>query len=89
MPTTRPRHTVTETDELARALDEAARYWPEERDARSRLLLHLVEEGYRAIRRGREERATQRRAAVRQTAGVLTGSYPDGYLARLRDEWPV
>jgi hypothetical protein len=89
MPTTRPRLTTTETDEVALALDEAARQWPEEREARSRLLLHLVDEGYRAIRKGREERAARRRAAVRQTEGALTGSYPDGYLARLRDEWPA
>ena len=42
MPTTRPRHQVTETDEVARALDLAARRWPGE--SRGRLLVRLVEE---------------------------------------------
>jgi hypothetical protein len=78
---------ITETELVARALDEAAKHWPEERTSRSRLLLHLVEEGYRAIAQERAKRAVQRREAVRRTSGALTGVYPDGYLADLRDEW--
>lgn len=88
MPTTRPRYTITETDAVARALDEAARRWPEAGGARGQLLLRLIEEGGRAIREGRRERAGQRRAAVRRTSGALTGAYGADYLARLRDEWP-
>jgi hypothetical protein len=87
MPTTRARHTITETDEVARALEEAARRWPEDRRVRSRLLLHLVEEGHRAIVADRQDRTGSRRAAVRRTSGALTGVYPDGYLSALRDEW--
>jgi hypothetical protein len=49
MPTTRPRHLITETDQVAKALDDAARRWPEDRHSRARLLLHLVEEGHRAL----------------------------------------
>ncbi|MPZ28438.1 MAG: hypothetical protein GEV12_19020 [Micromonosporaceae bacterium] len=89
MPTTRPRHTITETDQVARALDEAAKHWPEAAGTRGRLLHHLLEEGYRAIREGRRERADQRRAAIRRTSGVVTGTYEKGYLARLRDDWPA
>ena len=37
-----PGHTITETEEVARALDDAARRWPEERAARSTLLLRAA-----------------------------------------------
>ena len=88
MPTARPRHTITETDEVKRAIEEAARQWPEDREARGRLLQRLVEAGYEAIREQNRERARRRREAVRRTSGALTGVYPRAYLDRLRDEWP-
>ncbi|MGI8440848.1 MAG: hypothetical protein ACR2NV_11800, partial [Thermoleophilaceae bacterium] len=88
VPTSRPRHTITESDELARALDDAARRWPDQAGARSRLLLKLLAEGHRAIREGQEGEAATRRAAVERTSGALTGVYPTGYLAELRAEWP-
>lgn len=87
MPTTRPRHTLTETDELAAALEEAAKRWPEERSPR-RLLLRLVDEGYRALRDESRMRVARRRNAIQRTSGAFTDVYPDGYLAQLRDEWP-
>ena len=88
MPTSRPRHTVTETDEVARALDEAARRWPSDSSARGRLILHLLQEGHRAIRGERDRDADVRREALQRTSGALTGAYPPDYLARLRDDWP-
>jgi hypothetical protein len=88
VPTTRPRHTLTETDELAAALDAAARRWPEDAGSRSRLLLRLVEAGERAIGDERERHRTRRRAAVERTHGQFHGLYGPGYLERLRDEWP-
>ncbi len=83
MPTTRPRHTITESDELSRALDLAASRWPSE--SRSRLLLRLAEAGARTL----EQEQAERVAAVRRTSGALTGSYPEGYLDRLRHDWPA
>jgi hypothetical protein len=88
MPTSRPRHTVTETDELRTALDDAAGRWPEDRSARSRLLLHLAHEGHKAIKEQDAALEARRREGVRRTSGALTGAYEPGYLDRLRDEWP-
>jgi hypothetical protein len=88
MPTSRPRHTITETDEVARALDEAARRWPRDRHARGKLLQRLVVEGYEALRDHGARAAAVRREAVAQTSGALTGDYGDGYLDDLRSEWP-
>jgi hypothetical protein len=86
MPTTRPRHTITETEELARALDDAARRWPGER--RARLLVRLAEEGHRVVRAQGDAEAARRRAAVGRTRGAVSGAYGEGYLRRLRGDWP-
>jgi hypothetical protein len=88
MPTSRPRHTITENDELSSALDDAAERWPEDRHSRARLLLHLAREGHRALKEQDLARENRRRGAVRRTSGALTGAYETGYLDRLRGEWP-
>lgn len=89
VPTDRPRHTITETDEVAHALDAAARVWPEDGQARSRLLLRLVREGHVAISRTRDDESARRRQRIERTKGALTGAYPDDYLKQLRDDWPA
>lgn len=88
MPTTRARHVVTETNDIARALDDAARRWPADRDRRAKLLLHLVEEGHRAVLDQRDRESSLHREAVARTSGVLTGLYGPDYLARIREDWP-
>jgi hypothetical protein len=89
MPTTRPRHLVTETDQVAKALNDAARRWPEDRGSRTKLLLHLVEEGHRALLDKAGERRRVRLAAIRHTSGSLSGVYDGDYLERLREDWPA
>ena len=88
MPTTRPRYTLTETDELAAALADAAQRWPQHADSKPRLLLALVRAGQVAIGAESEHERDRRRAAVRRTSGALTGVYDPGYLEELRREWP-
>ena len=87
MPTTRPRLTITETEQVAAALDAAAARWPEVRSRRE-LLLRLVEEGRAVIDREQGDSIARRRAAIRRTSGALTGAYEPDYRARLRDDWP-
>lgn len=86
MPTTRPRHVVTETDDLAAVLDAATRRWPGV--SRPQLLVRLAIEGDHAASQADEQRRRRRLAAVRRYSGILTGSYGPGYLAQLREEWP-
>ena len=88
MPTDRPRLTITETDDVAEAIDLAAQRWPET-PSRRELLLRLVEQGRSVIEREREEHTVHRREAVRRTSGALTGAYEPDYLERLRDDWPA
>ena len=87
MPTTRPRHFVTETDDLARALDEAAATWPEL--SRAQILVRLALEGHRATQRTHEERRSRRLAALHKHSGALTGIYGPDHLDQLREEWPA
>jgi hypothetical protein len=87
MPTARPRHSITETDDVARALKAAARRWPDDRERPGKLLLDLVREGHRAITTSAERASSDRRAAIAHTGGALTGSYPADYFEQLRSDW--
>jgi hypothetical protein len=69
-------------------LDRAARHWPEDASKRGQLLLHLVQMGSRTLEHAADAERLRRQAAVKRTAGALTGVYPPDYLKRLRDDWP-
>ena len=87
VPTTRARHFVTETDDLAAALDAATLRWPGL--SRPQLLVRLALEGDRAARISYAGRRRRRLAAVQRHSGVLTGAYGPDYLHKLREEWPL
>jgi hypothetical protein len=82
MPTTLDRHTITETPQIAAALDVAAQVWPNE--SRTELMRRLIIESAERIRSTAEHRLL----LVKKWAGCLTGSYPDDWAARIKDEWP-
>ncbi len=86
MPTARPRHQVTETDELARALDLAEKRWPGE--SRGRLLVRLAHAGAAAVADSLRAADDARRRRLDAVAGKYPGLYPPGYLAELREDWP-
>jgi hypothetical protein len=87
MPTARPRQFVTETDELADALDEAARRWP--RLSRAQLIVRLALEGHRADQQTQDDRRRRRLEAISAYSGCLNGVYGPDYLRQLREDWPV
>ncbi len=86
MPTTRPRHFVTETDDLAEALDAAAQRWPGL--SRSQLLVRLAMEGNRAARQKDGTERAKWLELVHRHSGAVTGVFEEDYLTKLRDEWP-
>jgi len=86
MPTARPRYQVTETDEVARALDAAEQRWPGE--PRSRLVVRLIVDNGRAVSEVNEEDSAHRLRAVEELAGSFPGLSRPGWREELRQEWP-
>ncbi len=83
MPTIRPRYTLTETEEIAHMLDDAALAWPELRGDRGALLRKLVEAGHASVHVDGGARTV-----IRGSAGAATGAYPRDARAILLAEWP-
>lgn len=79
---------LTETPEVAAALDEAAMVWPELCDDRAALLRRLVDAGREVVTARAATNRDQRRRAVRAAAGSMTGVYPPGAAESLKSEWP-
>ncbi len=87
MPTTRQRYQVTETPELARALDRAARRWPGE--PRSKLLLRLIDVGDDTLKHELLAKDESHHAAVTASSGRYAGAFGPDYLRELRADWPA
>jgi len=77
---------VTETDEVAAALDAAAREWPSDSASRTKLLLRLISEGHHALHTEQERKRAEWHAIVDRTSGTF--DYGPGYLEELRKDWP-
>lgn len=86
VPTTKPRYQVTETEDVGRALDIAARRWPGE--PRSRLLVRLLEAGSAALVCEDGDAARRRQEAIRATNGKYHDVFSPTYLTELRQDWP-
>jgi hypothetical protein len=86
MPTARHRYQVTETDDVAHALEAAERRWPGE--PRSRLILRLITENGGVVAELNGEEAARRLAAVEALAGTFPGLSNPGLRDDLRNEWP-
>ncbi|GAA3618876.1 hypothetical protein GCM10022199_24210 [Marihabitans asiaticum] len=85
MPTTRPRHQITETPAVARALDLAAQRWPGE--SRGQLLVHLVHEGSKVLGEEMNDGAARRARAVELTSAKYVDLFDEDYLQDLRKDW--
>jgi hypothetical protein len=87
MPTTRRRYQITETPEVARALDQAAKRWPGE--SRAKLLVRLVEVGGGTLERDAHAENLSHRAAVLASAGRYGEAFGSDFLTELRADWPA
>lgn len=87
MPTSLPRHQVTETPQIAHAIDLAAARWPGE--SRASLLRRLVEAGGASLESAEDESSTARRDAIVASSGTYPGVFSANYLEDLRQDWPA
>lgn len=78
---------ITETDEIAAAIDAAAVRWPEIADERAELLRRLIQSGVADLNNQDARRLALKREAIRASAGSMTGMWPAGWLDELRSEW--
>ena len=89
MPTTNRRHAITETDEIAGALEIASGTWPDLADKPGALLRRLILLGGDTLAHGRATVVEMRRQTIDETAGGLAGVFGPTYLHDLRDDWPA
>ncbi len=91
MPTTRPRHSITETPEVAAAIDQARTTFPDA-DSRAAVLLELIRLGAEEVERRRQTDEDERAArldAVRELSQMCSGELPGmdvDVLKRAREE---
>ncbi len=88
MPTLHRRHAVTETEDIAAALDVARKAWPELAEKPGALLRRLILAGEEALEARRRGLVEGRRQRIERTSGALTGVYGPGYLEDIRQDWP-
>jgi len=84
-PSGRARHQVSDTPEVARALDLAGKPWPDE--PRSKPLLRLINLG--GGLHDQRVNADAHRAAVPTAAAGTPEAFEAGYLTELRQHWPA
>jgi hypothetical protein len=89
MPTTNRRHAITETDDIASALEVAAKTWPDLADKPGALLRRLILLGRDTLAHDRVAADDAREQAIDATAGALAGAFGPEYLHELRKDWPA
>lgn len=76
---------ITETDEIARALDAAALRWPELADERAELIRRLIAGAEGAEAEQERKRLELKREAILANAGGLEGVWPKNWRDELWD----
>ena len=86
MPTTLPRYILTDTGDVAQALDTAQRFWPDvPRGAAA--VKKLIQVGAETLNQDHQARLNALDALEKFAHDGP--SYPSGYLEALHDEWPA
>jgi hypothetical protein len=84
VPTTRPRHQVTETDDIAAAVEAGLQEWPDL--SRSDVIRELILKGAESLNLTAVERVLAAELALKQLED-LDIEYPPEYLEELRQGW--
>lgn len=89
MPTTRPRHMITESEQLAHALELAGERWPEIAEDKGKLIKKMLEFSAEALRKEQNSVMAQRLSKVEELAGSLEDVWPANWREEARAEWPA
>jgi hypothetical protein len=84
-----PATVAAETADIARALDLAAKAWPDLADKPGALLRRLILLGRNTLAHERATADDAREQAIDATAGALAGVFGPEYVHELRDDWPA
>jgi hypothetical protein len=79
---------ITESDALAKAIDDAARLWPEIADERAELLRRLLDRGIQSVEAEFQEQIESRRKAIMEVAGSMPSVWPSNWREEMRAAWP-
>lgn len=77
---------ITESDDLAHALNEAALLWPELKDERAELLRQIIQKGMAEIHKTAQTQRAHRAAAIMAISGSL--DWPSNWREQQLTEWP-
>ena len=80
---------ITETDELATALNRAAILWPELAGQRALLLRKILEVGIESIDKDTAKLTDARLANVQKLAGSMNDVWPSNWKEELAEDWPI
>lgn len=84
MPTTRRRHQVTETEDIAAAVETGLQEWPDL--SRSDVIRELILKGAESLNLTAVERALAVELALKELES-LNIRYPKDYLEDIRKDW--
>ena len=82
------RHGVTETAEIAAAIEVAAGAWPEHAGQRTVLLRRLVLAGVEVAQREQAERRAAHQTQAERLSGSRPGVWPADAVEELHGDWP-
>lgn len=89
MPTTKPRHMITESDDVAAALELAKARWPELSNDKGKLLKKMLEFSALAIAREMDLKRNSRLSKIEDIAGSMPDVWPENWREEARSEWPA
>lgn len=88
MPTNRHRHMITETENVAQALEVAAEAWPEHRGDKGALLKMLLATGKESLESKKQLQRIMRIQAIQEAANKFEGVWPSNWREEVQGEWP-
>jgi hypothetical protein len=79
---------ITETDQVAKALEVAAQAWPEYSGDKSTLIKLLLAKGKESLESQNSAQTDSRLRAIQDASSQFVGVWPTTWQDEVRGEWP-